>query len=108
MYILFGSSCFYTEQRVRKCIQDHTLFRISTASLVSGSIAGAIGTTVSYPFDCIRTRLAAVPNTQHLQLCQVLRTTYRYSGVKGFYDGLLPSLVGIVPYMGLQFSIYHT
>ncbi|CAK9269580.1 unnamed protein product [Sphagnum jensenii] len=76
-------------------------------SFIGGSIAGTAATIGSYPFDLLRTILAAqgepkvYPNLR-VALVEILRT----KGVTGLYAGLTPSLLEIVPYAGLQFGTY--
>jgi solute carrier family 25 thiamine pyrophosphate transporter 19 len=76
-------------------------------SFIGGSLAGTAATIAAYPFDLLRTILAAqgepkvYPNLRSA-LVEILRT----KGVRGLYAGLAPSLLEIVPYAGLQFGTY--
>ncbi|MED6130282.1 hypothetical protein PIB30_000184 [Stylosanthes scabra] len=78
-------------------------------SYVSGALAGCAATVGSYPFDLLRTILASqgepkvYPNMRSACL-DIVQTR----GIKGFYAGLLPTLVEIIPYAGLQFGTYDT
>ncbi|MED6106470.1 hypothetical protein PIB30_005105 [Stylosanthes scabra] len=78
-------------------------------SYVSGALAGCAATVGSYPFDLLRTILASqgepkvYPNMRSACL-DIVQTR----GFKGFYAGLLPTLVEIIPYAGLQFGTYDT
>ncbi|KAK7289949.1 hypothetical protein RIF29_04012 [Crotalaria pallida] len=78
-------------------------------SYVSGAFAGCAATVGSYPFDLLRTILASqgepkvYPNMRSA-LIDILRTR----GFRGFYAGLSPTLVEIIPYAGLQFGTYDT
>ena len=35
------------------------------------------------------------------------KTILRTDGVRGFYKGLMPSLIGVVPYAGIDLCIYE-
>lgn len=60
-----------------------------------GSIAGACGTMCTYPLDVLRVRLALTPGSTWL-------TTLRQGGL---FQGLLPTMLGIVPYSGTAWSV---
>ncbi len=36
-----------------------------------------------------------------------VRGTYQTQGIRGFYKGLGPGILGVAPYMGLNFAIYE-
>ncbi|CAM6026547.1 unnamed protein product [Sphagnum balticum] len=87
--------------------EDEHLRLSPKMSFIGGSLAGTAATIASYPFDLLRTILAAqgepkvYPNLRSA-LVEILRT----KGVRGLYAGLAPSLLEIVPYAGLQFGTY--
>ncbi|KAG8457300.1 hypothetical protein KFE25_001037 [Diacronema lutheri] len=56
--------------------------------LWAGALAGAFAQTITYPLDFMRARLT--------------------EGVRSLYRGLVPSLVGIMPYVGVDFMVYGT
>lgn len=78
-------------------------------SYVSGALAGCAATIGSYPFDLLRTILASqgepkvYPNMRSA-FVGIIDTR----GIRGLYAGLVPTLVEIVPYAGLQFGTYDT
>ena len=77
-------------------------------NFVSGGIAGSIATVVSYPFDLLRTRYAIQSNNQkvYTTLFKAVPKIYGEEGVRGFYKGLLSSIIQIFPYMGLMFGSF--
>jgi solute carrier family 25 thiamine pyrophosphate transporter 19 len=80
----------------------------SLISFISGSSAGIVATLVSYPYDVLRTRLAAQKNPRVYQsLTHAIVGIYRNEGALGFYKGILPSMVQIIPFMGLTFMIFE-
>ena len=54
----------------------------------AGSLAGAIGATISQPIDFLKTR---AQGQDWVPLSQLTRQVYNQNGIKGFYDGLLAS-----------------
>ncbi|CAM9326526.1 unnamed protein product [Discosporangium mesarthrocarpum] len=80
-------------------------------SLVSGSIAGAVSALVTYPLDMARARLAVgvakrVHGHRHsMGVAALITSVVRQDGVRALYRGVTPSLMGIIPYAGIAFSI---
>jgi solute carrier family 25 thiamine pyrophosphate transporter 19 len=90
-------------------------------AFIAGACAGCFATALTYPFDLLRTRFAARDGpTQvfvrqrtsnqsqaELSIAAALRHVVYGEGVQGLYRGLTPSLLQIMPYMGLLFGIYE-
>jgi solute carrier family 25 (mitochondrial thiamine pyrophosphate transporter), member 19 len=103
-------------------------------AFVAGATAGSVALLVTYPLDVCRTQMVAhgiltkhlvfaslydpqtLPKTttttaveaaapQTLTGCA--RTLYRSRGLAGFYAGVRPALVQIIPYMGINFALYE-
>lgn len=63
---------------------------------------------MSYPYDVLRTRLAAQKEPKlYRSLTHAMTIIYRREGPSGFYRGVVPSLIQIIPYMGLTFMIFE-
>ncbi|THZ16431.1 ADP,ATP carrier protein-like protein [Aureobasidium pullulans] len=81
-------------------------------NLASGTAAGATSLLFLYPLDYVRTRLANdVKNVtgskrQFEGLMDVFEKTLASDGVYGLYRGFVPSVIGIIVYRGLYFSMY--
>lgn len=73
-----------------------------------GGVAGVVATVVTYPLDFMRTVFAGqkIPKV-HGSLWQLVRTTLKDRGYKGFYQGMVPALIHIGPYAGLTFAYYE-
>lgn len=76
-------------------------------AFVTGALAGMAGTVASYPFDFMRTTLAAqgVPRVYGGML-DVARGVVAQHGVQGLYRGLGITILEILPYSALQFGLY--
>ncbi|KAJ5623271.1 mitochondrial carrier [Penicillium lividum] len=72
--------------------------------LISGSLAGAISTSCTYPFELIRVQLAVQINDT--SLVTTCRNIYKDGGFANFYRGYAPTLLGILPYAGTSFFIH--
>jgi len=62
---------------------------------LAGSVAGAGGTLCTYPLDVLRVRLALTPGS-------TWASTIRQGGL---FQGLLPTILGIVPYSGTAWAV---
>jgi len=79
------------------------------ARFVAGGLAGATSTAITYPLDLMRARQAAQINApRYSSYFSGTREIIRTEGVHALWNGLRPTLVGIVPYAGFSFSIFHT
>ncbi|PNG99170.1 Mitochondrial thiamine pyrophosphate carrier, partial [Tetrabaena socialis] len=121
---------FVALQQIRQAAADYGLTANPgtgpLVSLASGALAGAAATVASYPFDLLRTTLAAQGEPKQagtqagasaavvLQLaCRVYRNMWEAGrgivsarGPAGLYGGMGVTLVEIMPYAALQFGLY--
>lgn len=76
-------------------------------SFLTGALAGAAGTVVSYPFDLLRTTLAAqgIPKVYH-GMSDAARAIVHERGVLGLFRGMNITVLEILPYSALQFGLY--
>ncbi|KAI7907974.1 mitochondrial carrier domain-containing protein [Cokeromyces recurvatus] len=76
-----------------------------------GMVSGSIGATSVYPLNMIRTRLQAQGTPAHpyryTSAWDVARKTYRSSGIRGFYKGLGPTLIKVVPSISISYAVYE-
>ncbi|KAG0249236.1 mitochondrial thiamine pyrophosphate transporter [Actinomortierella ambigua] len=88
----------------------HTLSSSSTVqSFISGASAGLVATAFTYPFDLLRTRFAVQRDVKvYTGVVQAFQHIYRHDGIRGFYRGMSPSLIQVIPYMGIMFGSYDT
>ena len=80
-------------------------------NMASGGLAGAGSLMLVYPLDYARTRLASDVGgvTQQFDgLRDCLKQTYNMSGVRGLYNGIGVSILGIIPYRGVYFGLFDT
>jgi len=77
-------------------------------NFLAGSLTGIVSTAATYPMDFVRTRMAIEvdPNAQK-SIVHAVKNIYKNEGIKAFYHGIGPSLIGIMPYHGVGFGMYH-
>lgn len=82
-------------------------------SAMAGSCAGMCAVSISYPLDVVRGRLAGrlarraggVP-TRFTGLSSVIAITVQEEGFRALYRGVVPTLLGSIPYEGVKFCTY--
>eukprot|EP00754_Rhynchopus_humris_P040195 Rhum_TRINITY_DN2323_c0_g1::Rhum_TRINITY_DN2323_c0_g1_i1::g.6876::m.6876/K15085/SLC25A42; solute carrier family 25, member 42 len=75
----------------------------------AGSMAGVTATTLTYPLDLLRTRLATARLAGEKPTYPgVIRKIVSGEGYGGLFAGLRPTVSGIVPYAGLSFMTFET
>ncbi|KAL3125926.1 hypothetical protein niasHT_009455 [Heterodera trifolii] len=79
-----------------------------SVDFVCGASAGCLATTCAMPFDVVRTRMVAQgAHRTYRNMAHAFIKTWRYEGPAGYFRGLVPSLVQIAPFTGLQFTFYN-
>lgn len=111
MYVAYGAAQFTTYRAVSDAVRRvYPSAPDATVSFVSGSVSGLAATTLTYPFDLLRTRFAVQGAAGRARVYNSLRYAVwhiqHHEDIAGFFRGLAPALVSVVPYMGLMFSSY--
>ncbi|KAL4584664.1 hypothetical protein LXL04_009270 [Taraxacum kok-saghyz] len=76
-----------------------------------GTVSGALGATFVYPLQVVRTRMQAQTpggSTAYKGMSDVFMRTYQKEGARGFYKGLLPNLLKVVPAASITYMVYET
>jgi len=78
-------------------------------SLFAGMAAGAVSVIATYPLDLTRAQLAVLKlkkgrSSTNIGFGAALLSNYRDRGAAGLFRGIIPTLMGILPYSGLAFS----
>jgi solute carrier family 25 thiamine pyrophosphate transporter 19 len=102
-----------TQQKVSKqqakpsSMQSSRLMK-SLVLFLAGSGAGIAATALTYPFDIMRTQFAVQgKDAPYKSMKSFVSSTLKSKGISGFYAGLGPAVIGIAPYMGLNFALYE-
>ena len=82
---------------------------IMTASI--GACSGALGASMVYPINVLRTRLqsqgTAIHPPVYTGIWDVTLKTFKGEGVKGFYRGIIPNLLKVVPAVSITYVVYE-
>ncbi|KAK6267061.1 hypothetical protein QUC31_017898 [Theobroma cacao] len=76
-----------------------------------GTISGALGATCVYPLQVVRTRMQAqCPNTgaAYKGMSDMFKRTFQHEGIRGFYKGLFPNLLKVVPSASITYLVYES
>ncbi|XP_038397081.1 calcium-binding mitochondrial carrier protein SCaMC-1-like isoform X10 [Canis lupus familiaris] len=73
----------------------------------SASLAGATAQSFIYPLEVLKTNLAVSRTGQYSGILDCARKIWKLERVTGFYKGYVPSLLAIIPYVGIDFTIYE-
>lgn len=79
--------------------------------LGAGACAGIIAMSATYPMDMVRGRLTVQTENsprQYRGIFHALSTVFREEGPRALYRGWLPSVIGVIPYVGLNFAVYES
>ncbi|XP_051173552.1 mitochondrial thiamine pyrophosphate carrier [Leptopilina boulardi] len=108
--IVYGMSQFYSYNLITQHLNRYQIVHEwrNTLHFAEGAIAGAVSTTLTFPFDTIRTRLIA-QSTKHKVyhgLFHSCLSIFREESSKAFFRGLLPTILQIAPHTAFQFYFF--
>ncbi|RKP33278.1 mitochondrial carrier domain-containing protein, partial [Dimargaris cristalligena] len=111
LYLSYGAIQFLAysqyERLLTKVTRDRVKIPAQASPFIAGFLTGVTATAVTYPFDLLRTRFAAQDaNKVYTGLTSAIIQIYRTEGIVGFYRGVWPSLIQIMPYVSLVFGTY--
>ncbi|XP_009352376.1 mitochondrial adenine nucleotide transporter ADNT1 [Pyrus x bretschneideri] len=101
-----GILWFYRQQTGNEDAQLTPVLRLG-----AGACAGIIAMSATYPMDMVRGRLTVQTDMsprQYRGIYHALTTVFREEGPRALYRGWLPSVIGVVPYVGLNFAVYES
>ncbi|KAI1891489.1 hypothetical protein AGOR_G00144340 [Albula goreensis] len=75
---------------------------------ISGSLAGATAQTAIYPMEVMKTRLTLRKTGQYSGMFDCAKKILKKEGVKAFYKGYIPNILGIIPYAGIDLAVYES
>ncbi|CAB1323957.1 unnamed protein product [Coregonus sp. 'balchen'] len=82
-------------------VQTHERF-------IAGSLAGASAQTAIYPMEVMKTRLTLRKTGQYSGMFDCAKKILKKEGVKAFYKGYVPNILGIIPYAGIDLAVYES
>lgn len=76
--------------------------------LIPGGLAGITALVATYPLELVRARLTVQKERYYKGMWDCLVKVAREEGPLQLFRGLWPSIVGVVPYVGIDFAAYET
>lgn len=73
---------------------------------LAGSLAGVTSQSITYPLDLARARMAVTAKAEYKSLLEVFKKIYQTEGLRAFYKGYVPTILGVIPYAGMSFFTY--
>ncbi|XP_074317701.1 mitochondrial adenine nucleotide transporter ADNT1-like [Silene latifolia] len=101
-----GILWLYQQQTGNENAELNPLLRLG-----AGACAGIIAMSATYPMDMVRGRLTVQTDKspqQYRGIYHALTTVFREEGARALYKGWLPSVIGVIPYVGLNFAVYES
>jgi solute carrier family 25 phosphate transporter 23/24/25/41 len=90
-----------------KCTKQELQGRNPLVPLVLGALSGIIAQTICYPLDTVRRRMqlkgVVYPNT-----VMAFVTIFKQEGMPGFYRGMTPNALKVMPNNAIRFAMYET
>jgi len=80
----------------------------SVVDFSSGAIAGGVAACMTYPLDVVRLRLSSQtgPRPNYCGICDTINRIATEQGTRGFYKGLFPTLMHVVPSFAINFQVF--
>lgn len=100
---------FAAYEQVKRLIRQNETRQMSIYErFVAGACAGGFSQTIIYPFEVLKTRLALRKTGQYHGIFDATCKIYKTEGVRSFYRGYIPNILGIIPYAGIDLAVYET
>ncbi|KAK3387275.1 mitochondrial carrier domain-containing protein [Podospora didyma] len=102
----------YTRSMAKYCgIHEEDAAPGNIATAILGASSGALGATVVYPLNVLRTRLQTQGTAMHpptyTGIADVARKTIKNEGFRGLYKGLTPNLLKVAPALSITWVCYE-
>ncbi|XP_023572706.1 calcium-binding mitochondrial carrier protein SCaMC-3 isoform X2 [Octodon degus] len=99
---------FMAYEQIKRAIRGQQDTLHVQERFVAGSLAGATAQTIIYPMEVLKTRLTLRRTGQYAGLLDCARRILEREGLRAFYRGYLPNVLGIIPYAGIDLAVYET
>jgi solute carrier family 25 (mitochondrial phosphate transporter), member 23/24/25/41 len=110
MFELFKKT-FVTHKAAYYGIHEEDAQPGALAISAMGATSGAIGATMVYPLNVIRTRLQTQGTEMHREtydgFWDAANRAWRREGVRGLYKGLTPNLLKVAPALSITWVVYE-
>ena len=76
--------------------------------LCAGGIAGMVAAVIVYPLEVVKTLRTVFPDECTGIYETIDCVVQKGGGIAGLYRGLVPTLIAMFPYVGVEFMVYET
>ena len=97
---------FYVYELLRAGFNIDTEHADIITRFMTGSIAGLVSQSIIYPLEVVKTRMALSEQGVYSSIFDVFRKTIRNESICGLYRGMYASMLGIIPYSGVELMVY--
>lgn len=97
---------FYVYEFLRAAFNIDTQHADIITRFLTGSIAGLVSQSIIYPLEVVKTRMALSEVGVYTSILDVFRKTIKNEGWIGLYRGMFASMLGIIPYSGVELMVY--
>jgi len=99
---------FFAYERLKLIVAKDPEHLTGGERFIAGAMAGIVAQTTIYPLEVTKTRLAIAPVGVYRGIYDCLYKVYKNEGPKALFRGLGASLSGIIPYAGVDLSVFFT
>jgi len=98
----------YTNDVLKHQLADEHGRITAKQRLLAGATGGVVAQASVYPLDMLKTRLATAPPGMYSGVLHAAKRVLAQEGVGGFYRGIAPCLLGVVPYAAVEIALYES
>jgi len=92
-------------------MQQSSKLASSLDALIAGALAGIVSSTLTYPLDMLKTRMTLAAFAKHEGrqhgLIATSKELIQKEGISKLYRGIVPTILGVVPFAGGMFAAYE-
>ena len=85
----------------------YSTLREGQIALFTGCIYGSVHTITGHPLDTIKSNMQLEPKFKGMSALKVANGIFKEYGIKGFFRGCVPPLLGSAMYRGVMMSAYE-
>jgi hypothetical protein len=103
----YSGITFLVQDRASELLSSYDYPKYAV-DFTSGAIGGGVAACMTYPLDVVRLRLSSQtgPKPTSCGICHTIDRIARDQGPRGFYKGLVPTLIHVVPSFAINFQVF--
>ena len=111
MKTTFGYCFFFTGLESMNYLSDKTeifmYFPIFFIQFVNALMSKSLTAMFISPVNVLKTRFEVVGNNEYRSISEGISKIFQNEGIRGFYKGLIPTIMRDGPYSGIQYTLYR-